>query len=304
MVVNRKTTIEDLAEFSSLAYQDKVRLFDEMFRLVPFDFPKTDLECSWFTNEVRYNQLAAYLNSENSNKNIYAAIAAREGKDLVFDIRPVSKAHRVFFNQFVVTKFLAAKNDLAKQLSQEVKNATSPTHFLEAKQTQLLAVADWAKAVLREQKFSLRHQFLRIFFNGYLAYQNVNDDWVKVRRRFVELFLHSQGLLLAAHLDEVRSKMQLYKTESGKEPMSLSQKIYLLQELGVIELLRQKFGKRNNPSGKDPLPELIGLICSDKPTNSRLVAKHISALASTAHPEGRSEKHMALVRSELARFGL
>lgn len=304
LAVANKIKSEDYAAFSALGYQDRVRFFDKRFQVVPFPFPKADVECSWFTNEMRYNQLVEFLNSENGNKNIYARAVRHRDGEAVFDVRPVSKAHRILFNQFVVAKFLAAKNDLAQQLSHEYKHAADPLLFLESRQARMLAVVDWAKLVLLEQKFSLRHQFLRVFFNGYLAYQNVNDELVKVRRRFVELFLHSQGLLLAAHLDDLACRIQMHKTDTEKKPMSLSQKIFLLQELGVIELLRKKIREDAESSGNDLLPELIGLICTDKPVNRHLLAKHISEWSNLAQTNTGNEHNIALVRSELARFGL
>jgi hypothetical protein len=302
--VANKITTEDYTRFSTLDYQEKVRLFDKLFGLVPFDFPVADLECLWFTNEIKYNRLVEYFNLENRNKHIYKRTIRSKNKDVVFDVRPLSKPHRIFFNQYVVSGFLAAKDELAKQILVESKRADSASQYLEEKQEHLLSVVDWARHTVNEPKTCLRHQFLRIFLNGFRAYQNVNDELVKTRRKFVELFLYSQGLLLAGQIDELQKRIDRLQSRKGKTGMNPLQKILLLHELGVIELLQKKFSEENLNHHYGSLAELISLICFDGPPMGKMVAEQISALTNTAGSGALPKQNPPLVGNELSRFGL
>ncbi|MBN8876831.1 MAG: hypothetical protein J0I32_04740 [Sphingobacteriales bacterium] len=293
-------------EFGRLDYQGKVVWFDKEFGIVPFEFPSFDIEATWFSNELKLSNLIMMFHQDSRESNFFEKKIKLKEQSFKFDIRPLSKLQRIFLNQYIINKFLEGRNNLNEQITQEYTNSANKFKFLEARVYKLATVINWVNHTFDSHtKVALRLQFLRIFHNGFLAFTHGNDKMITIRRNFVELFLYSQGLLLAEHWADIQKKLEkTLPKKSDRKNLSLPLKIVLLKELGIIELLKAKFKENRVDGFHNSLADLICLITSESPKNHQSIVEFITALSTGTSSDLLTVENIRMIKNKLEQFQL
>jgi hypothetical protein len=166
-------------------------------------------------------------------------------------------------------------------LEKELHNAPDKVKFLEGRVEQFTSLINWTRQLLlKADDTSLRAKFLHIFYSGYLAYQYGNDKVLTNRRKYTELYLYSQGLLLAEHISELQKKLEKSNSNTDTHLLSLPLKIVLLHELGIINSLKARYEKNNAAGYNHQLAKLVCLLTSESPKNYSSVLSLITSLES------------------------
>ena len=132
-------------EFDSLDYKGKILLFDKKFGIIPFEFPLFDIEASWFSNDLILSHLTMLYHQETSKTNFYERNFTVNLQTFTFDVRPITKWHRIFFNQHIINKFLSGRKTLNEQFNKEYNYAVDKNKFLEARLNKLGTVINWMR---------------------------------------------------------------------------------------------------------------------------------------------------------------
>lgn len=304
--LSKTQLIDLLKEFKALDYLGKVELFDKKFGLIPYKFPDYDIEASWFSNELKCASLSAAFSQEGRDrqqlqKDIKVGLTTAS-----FDIRPLTKKQRIAFNQYCISSMLAKKEILDKHVKAEYEKAVNKRKFVEAKIDQLSTIINWVQyAFKKHPENALRVKFLQIFYNGFLAYNKGNNSQIMIRRKFVELYLYSQGMLLAAHYQEIQSRLEsMPRKNSLRDSLSLPLKIVLLHKLGIIRSLEEPFKKRHMAGYQNSLAELICLITSEDASNQDSIVKYLNALCTGSSADLLTPKNLRIVEEELEKLEL
>jgi hypothetical protein len=290
--------------FQELDYQKRVIFFDQHFSIFPFEFPFFDIEASWYNNEIKSTSFLNIFHNETRNKNLYEKIFSVQDQQYKFDIRPLSLLDRIYLNHFILSRFLEAKEVILQNLLADLDNAENPLKFLEARIHQLNSIVEWAKHIHQSShNLSLRVKLLGIFLNGYNAFHFGNENRITNRRKYIELFLYAQGLMLAEHLTELQKRLENKKNEENQPySLSLPLKIVLMEQLGILQLLKTNFETNKGRSDSMQLSQLISLITSENPKNHESILKYISALGTGTNKDLLNKKNLDLINHELARL--
>jgi hypothetical protein len=298
--------VQDLLKsFSKLDYAQKITWFDERFTVIPFVFPESDIEASWYNNEIKHNQLIEAFTKDSRGLNHFERKLCFGSREFKFDIRPVTLNQRILLNQYILNKFLATGNKTSQNLSDKTGKLSNPEDWLDTEIDRCQAIVNWTKHTIDKGNSAIRSKFLRIFYNGYQAYLFGNDKMVRVRRKFVELFLYSQGLLLAEYLGELQKEFgNIKKDEVTGRNLTLAQKVLLLERLGVINQLRKKLRRRKNNVSDNQLAGLLCLIISEPLQNQDSILKFFSSLGNGTNADVLTEANDQIIKQVLRKYKL
>lgn len=296
--------LKNLTEhFNGLDYQSKVELYHQKFNIIPFEFPAHDVEISWFNNQMKLDYLTTVFHQERRGINLYVKEFNIDGQSFNFNIKPQTFHQRIFLNQFILSKFLEKKTILHESFFKEVELLDNPVEYLENKISHLTMIVNWCKDSLELPDSSLRVKFLRIFFNGYQAFYTGSDKMIGIRRKYIELFLYSQGLILAEYFELLKSYLQaITKGINKKKSLSIPLKVLLLHELGIIDLLRNKYSVNKTNNSDNIIAEIVCLITSEKLSNLNIVLKYISTLGTGTTSYLLNKSNIKIIKEELAKI--
>lgn len=292
--------------FKNADYKTKVVLFDRYFGIIPFQFPDFDIEAKWYNNTSSQLNLFSIFREDSRNLNIYEKTIPCGNEILRFDIKPAGPKDRIVLNEYLLSLFLSKRSQLEAVFEMNLEQAPNKVEFLENRLDGIANIVNWAKFSLENQDpFELRVKFLRIFYNGYLAFSINTDNGLNQRRRFVELFLFSQGMMLAEHYHLLQIRLSALKNPRlSKRSLSLPLKIVLLQRLGIIELLERGIRSSHIDAFQNRLADLICLIISEQNQNQGLILQHLLSLSSGTSKDLLTEENLKVVDEELEKLGL
>lgn len=288
--------------FCELDYKGKVLLFDQLFSIIPFEFPLSDLELGWFHYEEKFNQLHAILETERRDRHIYEKVLRTPEGEFKFDIKPLYLNQRRYLNCYIIEKFLSQMQEISLATDKNLQLSPRPVKNLEAKVTHLTTILHWTSDTLLHADLTLpRYKFLDLFYKGYQSVQMSVSFSVSTRRKYIELFLFSQGQFFAKHLAYLRSLLEISPDKiSSSMQMDLTQKIILLHKLGVLEQLLHKFEASNVSNAENVLAELICLITSEHPKNLPFLAELVKTLQAGSHSDLLHPNNLRFIEQKLA----
>lgn len=259
--------------FEKGTYEAKLNIYDGLFDILPFHFPQLCFATSWFDNSIFYAKLVEYLNRDKRENKLLSQSIVETGKTYVFNIKPLSQVQRIQFNNFIIKKFLSVKASMLKQINEEVKKAGNEQHYFQTKIDQYNTIINKIRETINYSKDLLQSQLLNVFYNGYVAAESNIEKMIKSRKTFVELYLYSQGLLLAEVITYLQSgREHLQKTAAF---LNLEQKLALLKQLGIIDFLHSQMHK-DEYICKITIPEIIRLLCSELPNKKETIKQFLN----------------------------
>jgi len=272
-------------QFNKSRYPDKVVLFDRHFGLIPFDFPSFDISLSWYLDPAQLNTLTDILNIERRELRSLYRKAIPIGKKIYrFSVLPVYIPERKFLNEYVLDKFLNEKHKIKSDTLRQLSEAPSKKIYLEEKIAAITHWLDWVPKSLKTNPSSIQAKFLQIFYNGILAANSGKVSTLTIRRKFVELYLYAQGLLMMDYLNYLSSIYEAMVPGNSVQPLPLRLKLVALHELGVLDLIRSRFDLESNEHGLEIIATIVSLITSEHTANYNEVYRTLSILG-TGHPK-------------------
>lgn len=215
-----------LEHFKQLNYPDKLGFFHSQFGIIPFLFPDFTTEISWYNNESQLALLIENFYIEKPKKFVCEKIFIENTGVVKFSVQPVSPVQRIQYNRFIISAFLQLFESFKKDFDVDLQTASDPIEFLTSHMKRLTTVQQWIQCLIDklQVKASLRLQFLQIVFNGFNFYSTGKQATIQKRRKFVELYLFSQGLFFADHLSTLQRLLTTqgtYHTFASSKPTSL-----------------------------------------------------------------------------------
>lgn len=269
-LISTEQAIKLLQQFQALAtYGEKVQFYDQHFDLLPLHFDYFDAQLNWFHLSIKTSELVSAFNAEmDRTKNFYQKTFLEENQVIVFDIHPQTQQQRVFLNQFIMEKYLRSKEEFKEII---LKDTDLTLGALEKKRDHANQTICWVMQKLQEGPLqSMRMKFLNLFYKSYAEFYG-NDQLMKIRRKFVELYLYSQGLLYARYIEALTQEIEHLKTiPAAPKVLSFKEKYALLEQLGVIHLIKKKCNLKDKEKKSQLLTELICSLLSDKQTPCHL----------------------------------
>lgn len=198
-------------EFACLSYGQKLERFHSYFGLVPFSFPKMDMHVSWFYEEAELTALTNNLYEEIKNRHLYEKTITENRNTWLFDVKPRSQSQRIQYNQFLLSLFLSeACNGGFALVENYLGTPDESLSFLNAKCKGIRnSLADIKQYVQkRSLRPGLKLQFARVFYTGFLSFTSDTSLNLHIRHKFVEIYLYSQGLLVAKYLHHLQSLLR------------------------------------------------------------------------------------------------
>jgi hypothetical protein len=196
-----------------------------------------------------------------------------------FSIRPVGERERMMLNQYILESFLQERLPFKQEVYDGINLAADPVSYLQNKISELEQILNEVKEILADYKEpGMRLRFLSIFYKGFISYRTGGGKMIKVKRKFIEFFLYSQGLLFADYLNLLKMELQQRVEPEKKETHNLESKVRLLHQLGIIRFLEKRLKGEDNASGKEQLAALLCEISSISTDHVPLIIQQLASI--------------------------
>jgi hypothetical protein len=244
------------AEFMGLKkYADKLIFFDHLFGIIPFPFPAFDSELTFLFQKEKTQELADIYKKERNNRSLTEKkFSYRE--DYVFNIRPANSNSAVYSN-YILSSFLLRAPQFTELINQK-KTGEKPVEVL----------LDQANGCINEIELRLQYsldksfglQCMAVFYKGFYDAFGHRAYGPGKKRKFIELYLYAQGIIYSNYISSLKTALQQgrYPTEpeiAGQ--LDFSGKFNLMEELGIIDFLKNKYAQLDSASLENKLVELI-----------------------------------------------
>jgi len=265
------------AEFMGLKkYADRLIFFDHHFGIIPFPFPGFDPELSFLFQKDKTGDLEGIYKKERNNKSLTEKKFSYN-EDFVFNIRPANSNSAVYSN-YILSCFLLRAPEFTEWISKEKDNG-KPVERLLDQANALVNNIEYRLQCKQDKSFSL--QCMAVFFKGfYDAFCNQVYGPGK-KRKFIELFLYAQGIIYLNYISSLKSAFQIsqYPPETTvHNHLDLSEKLNLLQELGIVDFLKSRYTGIDSISYENKLAEIICMITGEDTDQRKTVLKILSTL--------------------------
>ena len=245
--------IRDLhTQFRSMKrYLDRLAFYDRHFGIVPFSFPAFDPELPYFFERDKTEALVDLMKKERNNPDL-SERTFRFDETYRFSIKPIN-SNNPLYSTYILCKFLMAlpgpddrlENPLLRQDTKLLDDGNRIINFIEYK-------------LQNEYDKSPKIHYMTVFYRGF------SDAFLqKVRlpdkkRKFIELYLYSQGILYAKYLAILKSRV-IPRRKTGRTAAApgFSNGLGLLNELGAIDLLQRKYAVTPTPESSSAFAAII-----------------------------------------------
>lgn len=262
-LISTKQAIQLLPPFQALnSYAEKVQFYDQHFDLLPHQLDFFDAQLNWFHISIKTSELVSAFNLEmDRTKNLYRKTFVEGAIQAVFDVLPQTRQQRIFLNQYIMEKHLRSKEEFREVI---LSSAPLTLAVLEQKRDQANQTIRWVMQKIQEGPLqTMRMKFLNLFYKGYAEFYG-NEHLMQIRRKFIELYLYSQGVLFARYIEILSEEINRLKAiTSAPKSYSLKEKYALLEQLGVINLIKKKCRIKNEDQRSQILTEMICALISE-----------------------------------------
>ena len=265
------------AEFMGLKkYADKLIFFDHLFGIIPFPFPDFDPELAFLFQKQKTEELAAIYKKERNNRSLTEKkFSYRE--DFIFNIRPANSNSAVYSN-YILSSFLLRAPEFSEWINQK-KTTEKPVDYLLDQANGLINDIEYRLQCKLDKSFSL--QCMAVFYKGfYDAFSNRVFGPGK-KRKFIELFLYAQGIIYSNYVSSLKSILQLVQYPADlqiPQHLDLSGQLNLLQELGIVDFLKNRYSELDAPAFENKLAEILCLITGENTDQKKAVLQILSSL--------------------------
>ncbi len=272
-------------EFSAeRKYLDRLGFFEKHFRVLFNLFSPFDPSLGFLYKE---QQVPILTDIYQHDKDIYISLKKKfvvGVTPIIFDVRPVNSC-RLIFNCFVIEKF--TKED--EQFNALTKSINKYGHIEGKSASFLLKEADQQVTHIRQLLFKkkttdLRTQFLKVFYEGYMDQLEDKTKTFRFKKKIIELYLYSQGILFASYHRQLQSH-QLVNAENDvltkfNENIILDwrDRVLILKDMGLLEIVAGKIQHPMEKIKKQKTWQTIGKIIGQQPAMTDRIGQYIQCI--------------------------
>lgn len=234
-------------EFSAeRKYLDRLGFFETHFRVLFNLFTPFDPSLGFLYNDP---QLQMLTDIYRHDRDIYISLKKKflaGGTPVIFDVRPVNSC-RLIFNCFVIEKF--TRED--EQFNTLKKSINKYGHF-EGKPAAILLrecdqhITNIRQCLQKKKPTDFRMQFMKVLYEGYMDQLEGKPKTFRFKKKIIELYLYSQGMLLATYHRQLQSYQLLHGdndtvTElNDNMVLDWRDRVLLLKDMGLLEIVADK----------------------------------------------------------------
>jgi|SRR5450432_2258821 hypothetical protein len=258
------------AEFKSLKkYVEKLAFFDRWFGIIPFDFPDFDPQLTFFFQKEKTEELVNIFKRERNNpgltekKFIY-------GENFVFNIKPAN-SNSSAYSSFILSRFLSRKPIFEEWIRQIISIEKPIEIFLDEANGMVNHIEN---CLQNEYDKSFKLQCMSVFYRGYYDAFTKRVNGPGKKRKFIELYLYSQGIIYANYVSSLRTAFKNSRNPVDLQKpalLDLAGKMALLNELGILDYLKKKYEGLEAVSLENKLAEMITLIMGEPIEQKELI---------------------------------
>ncbi len=270
--------------YAQKGYLNRLTFFGQQFTVIPTVFPLFDHSLSFLNNAEKVIYLTELYRRESD---LTASLKMEFNfgrKNYVFDVRPFNSG-RASFNSFVIEKFISEDNNF-NEIIRSIENSgqyneQSVTHLLEESNEVLLEL----EAYLQKNKSrSFMIRFMTVFYNGYKDFLWGVPKSFQHKKKFIELYLYSQGILFAKYRQYLKSRVAS-RTEDEQihsdEEFQVSDwrdQVLILKSMGIIEVLKSRVQHPVERIKRQKIYRIICQIIGQSPVMTDSIGDYISVI--------------------------
>lgn len=266
--------------FSAIGkYRDRVALYDHVFGLFPYQFPPFDPELEMLFKLERTSVIDELLEKERRNTFVPEQKFVYGEDNFVFNVSP-SNSNAVIFNDFIVSKFINSDtnfNHIITGLRRNDKFDTQAAFKLHNRAMRNIHLIE--EQIYGKKETSWRNQFMTVFYHGYFDCRHKTFKKFPRRKKLIELYLYSQGILYGNYIDEL-VELSSRGTETPHVPdhiLELDERLVLFNELGILDLLKRKYKKLGRAAAEKKITEILCLMLGESRSASQRVLDYLKA---------------------------
>lgn len=269
-------------DFKSLrSYKEKLKFFDNHFDLLFFNFPSFDAQLSFLFDADKLNLLFDIFEKERKKNVSLIKKISYNDSEYVFNVYPnnLSGQH---LNEYIITKFVykdANYNELVLRID---SIARSDKKIVENSIREAEDILEAIKQIIKTNKDStFRSQFFSVFYSGFIDCNNKQIKKYPTKKKIIELYLYSMGILFAKYREALSEHINLKITTVEKalcnsiELSHLKAKVLLLNELGVTQFLRDKFKASGKIDIENKIAEVFCVVMGENTDNVKNIVEYI-----------------------------
>jgi hypothetical protein len=251
------------AEFQQIKiYKERLLFYERHFGLVEDEYPPFNVRLDFFFRQEDINVLIELFEKERRHSLPLEKVFVFDENSYHFNITPLNSYPEVF-NDFVIGHFL--QKDLAyRQSILELRHAaiTDPQQIAGFQKLANRKISQVADLLHSNTETSFRVKFMTVFYEGYADYTQNKFKKFSKRKKILELYLYSYGILFGKYLEALNNYST--ETETEKEVREDSadnpdceMQLSLIRELGIIDFLQTKFTDTDLPETQQRIASLL-----------------------------------------------
>jgi hypothetical protein len=265
------------SEYRSLKkYVDRLSFFDKQFGIIPFPFPDFDPELGILFQKEKTADLTLIFRNERNNPSLTEKKFSFT-EDFVFNIRPANSNSSVYSN-YILSIFLNREPDFELWIRRKIIEGRSVELLLEDANEKVNHIENCLE---NEYDKSFRLQCMSVFYKGFfVAFSNQIHAPGK-KRKFIELYLFAQGMIYAKYIRSLKNILLKSRTPvelQNADGLDLPAKLQLMQEMGMIDLLRTRYAGMDPASFENKISEIICLVTGEPADQKETVIKILEYL--------------------------
>lgn len=239
-------------------YEDRIRLYDQYFNILPFTLPAFDINLSNFFSDKNLARFDAILRQERTLSVTLKKVFQFDKEQFTFNIKPVS-ANYLALNIYLINRFLQTREPLFAGIKKG-DDHLSTEKLLSAAREMIAALEKQTTLDTRKNTIA---QYARVFFKGLTDFNTLKALSTSGRRKkIIELYMYAMGFLYGEYI----STLQFHqgKEAKGNGSAGAEEKLRLLQEFGFIEAIRNRFPFLNKQDLDRKITDIIYRVTGEK----------------------------------------
>lgn len=264
-------------------YLTRLQLFHQAFPFFEDCFPAFDTGLSFLFNIEYFSSVYQWNKTEKLlSKRLRQSIYINDSL-FHFDITP-RNSQRSVFNSFMIGLFEERDSQFAAimealQTDAAINGKSISTLYAESD----LLLSKIESVTNNRNAIRLEGQILRVFYRGYADGMDNIKRTVSHKRKFIELFLYTQGQMFAQYRRLLRWKIHCSQVDQLKgirewtaEPNWKAQ-LQLLQQTGVVDMLESRFAQSEGEN-RDLLDTTLCFIIGQHQRMSGIVRNYLDII--------------------------
>lgn len=266
-------------------YKERLQFYNQHFGLIQETYPPFNAQLDIFFLQEGINSLIERFEKERRQSLPLEKVFDFERKRYHFNVTPLNSYPEVF-NDFVISHFL--QQDLAfRQSIQEITKAAmdDPQQLARLQKLANRKITQIADILYSNTETSFRVKFMTVFYEGYADYTQNKFKKFSKRKKILELYLYSYGILFGKYLEALNrynADPEGEKVTPGEvqDTAVCATQLTLMQELGIIEFLLKRFAEPDLPASEQKIASLLCLIMGKGKEQTAAIAQYLQLYAS------------------------